>query len=48
MVKKMVKYEETNPYEAESYKLNAGYMDKCVGCNRCLEVCPENALQITE
>ncbi|MBI4765436.1 MAG: 4Fe-4S binding protein [Deltaproteobacteria bacterium] len=48
MVKKMVKFEETNPHEAESYKLNVGYMDKCVGCNRCLEVCPENALQITE
>jgi NAD-dependent dihydropyrimidine dehydrogenase PreA subunit len=47
-VKKTVKFEETNPYEPESYKLFAGYVDKCVGCNRCLEVCPQNALQITE
>jgi formate hydrogenlyase subunit 6/NADH:ubiquinone oxidoreductase subunit I len=47
-VNKMVKYEETNPYEPESFILYVGFMDKCVGCNRCLEVCPEKALQITE
>jgi len=43
---KLVKFKETDPQEPGSFKLTADYVDKCVICNRCVEVCPENALQI--
>jgi ferredoxin len=39
--------EETDKYEPGTYRLRVVYRDKCSGCNRCVEVCPENALTVT-
>lgn len=44
---KMVRMEETDKYEPGTYRLRVVYRDKCSGCNRCVEVCPENALTVT-
>lgn len=44
---KVEKFKETNKKEPGSYKLSAYYIDKCTLCNKCIEVCPVNAITIT-
>lgn len=44
---KQIKWQETDPQEPGGYKLRATFADKCVVCNRCLEVCPTGALEIS-
>lgn len=42
----MVRMEETDKYEAGTYRLRVAFRDKCSACMRCVEVCPENALTV--
>lgn len=43
---KMARMEETDPHEPGTYRLVVIYRDKCSACNKCIEVCPENALTV--
>lgn len=43
---RMVRMEETDKYEPGTYRLFVAYRDKCSGCNHCVEVCPEGALNV--
>lgn len=43
---KQIKFQETDKKEPGSFKLTDDYRDKCVVCNRCMEVCPNKALKI--
>ena len=44
---KVEKYRETDKTEPGAYMLAAPYRDKCTVCNRCIEVCPVDAITIT-
>ena len=44
---KVEKGRETDPTEPGVYALYAPFTDKCTGCNICIEVCPEDALNVT-
>ena len=44
---KVEKYRETDKKESDTYVLSAPYRDKCTVCNKCIEVCPVDALTIT-
>ncbi len=46
-VVKVEKYRETDKKEPDAYVLSAPYRDKCTGCNKCIEVCPVDAITIT-
>ena len=43
---KVEKYRETDKKEPGAYVLSAPYSDKCIGCNKCIEVCPVDAITI--
>jgi ferredoxin len=43
---KMVRMEETDKHEPGNYRLRVAFRDKCSGCNRCVDVCPEGALVV--
>lgn len=45
-VVKMVRLLPTDKHEAGSFRLSAPYRDKCTGCNICVDVCPEDALNV--
>jgi ferredoxin len=38
--------EETDKHEPGNYRLRVAFRDRCSACNRCVEVCPEDALTI--
>lgn len=44
---KSVKFKENDPKEPGVYKLEAVFLDKCLGCNECIEVCPKEAINLT-
>ena len=44
---KVEKYRETDKKEPGAYAAGASYRDKCIVCNRCIEVCPVDAITIT-
>jgi len=44
---KVEKFKETNKKDPGAFKLAAFYRDKCTMCNKCIEVCPVNAITIT-
>ena len=44
---KQEKFKETDENEPGAFRLWVGYGDKCTVCNKCVEVCPVNALTIT-
>jgi ferredoxin len=44
---KQEKFKETDENEPGAFRLLVGYGDKCTVCNKCVEVCPVNALTIT-
>ncbi len=37
---------ETDKTQPGTYSLFVKYRDKCTGCNKCVEVCPVNALSL--
>ncbi|MCC7364695.1 MAG: 4Fe-4S dicluster domain-containing protein [Dehalococcoidia bacterium] len=43
---RMVRLEETDKYLPGTYRLRIAYRDKCSGCNRCVDVCPEDAITV--
>jgi ferredoxin len=43
---RMVRLEETDKYAPGTYRLRVVYRDRCSGCNRCVEICPEGALTV--
>ena len=43
---KVEKFKETDPKEPGSYLLWAHYIDKCSGCEECVRVCPEGAINL--
>jgi len=43
---KMVKFQETDASEPGSFRIRVDYGDKCTVCNRCVDVCPNKAVQI--
>ena len=43
---KVEKYRETDKKEAGTYSLDAPYRDKCTACNKCIDVCPVDAITI--
>jgi len=45
--KKQVKFKESDPREPGNYELLAVRRDKCIMCNKCIDVCPEDAIAIT-
>lgn len=45
--KQLVKYKESDPREPGIYEVVAVRRDKCNMCNKCVEVCPEDAITIT-
>lgn len=44
---KVVKFKETDPKEPHSYTLHATYRRKCSMCNKCIEMCPKQAISIS-
>jgi len=46
-VKEILKFKETDPREPGKYELIAVRRDKCIMCDKCKDVCPENAITIT-
>ena len=46
VMQKEKRLEEMDPRIDGNYVLFAGRRDKCNGCNRCIEVCPVNAIKI--
>jgi ferredoxin len=42
-----VKLKESDPREPGIYEVIPVRRDKCNSCNKCIEVCPENAITIT-
>lgn len=44
---KVEKFKETDKKEPGAYKLVPFYRDKCTMCNKCIDVCPVNAITIT-
>jgi len=44
---KVEKYRETDKKEPGTYVLSSPYRDKCTVCNKCIEVCPVDAITIT-
>ncbi|MBI4303060.1 MAG: 4Fe-4S binding protein [Chloroflexi bacterium] len=44
---KNVKFQETDAKEPGAWRLFARYRALCTACNKCLEVCPVDALTIT-
>ena len=46
-VVKNERLKETDPREAGSYRMDAGWRFKCTGCNDCVDVCPVDAITIT-
>lgn len=45
-VMKMVRLQATDKHEPGSFRLIAKYRDKCTGCNKCVDVCPNDALKV--
>lgn len=39
---------QTDKTEPGSYKAEAYFPDKCTACNVCIDICPVNAITITE
>ncbi len=44
---KVEKFKETDKKEPGAYKLVGFYRDKCTMCNKCIEVCPVDAITIS-
>ena len=44
---KNVKFQETDSKEPGAWKLFVQYRLLCTGCNKCVEVCPVDAITIT-
>ena len=40
------RYKETDATLPGSYILSAMYRDQCLGCNRCIDVCPIDAVNV--
>jgi ferredoxin len=47
-VKEILKFKETDPRVPGKYELIAVRRDKCIRCDKCKDVCPENAITITD
>jgi len=45
--KQVLKLRESDPREPGIYEVLPVRRDKCIKCDRCLEVCPEKAITIT-
>lgn len=45
--KQLLKLKESDPREPGIYEVLPVRRDKCNMCNKCVEVCPENAITIT-
>ncbi len=45
--KEVLKFKETDPREPGKYEVLPVRRDKCIMCNKCTDVCPENAITIT-
>jgi len=43
---KMLRLAETDPREPGAYRLSIIYRDKCTACNKCVDICPVDALKI--
>ena len=43
---KMARMEEPDKYEPGSSRLRVAYRDKCTACNRCMDVCPVDAIVV--
>jgi len=43
---KVERFKETDKKEPGSYRLQGFYRDKCTLCNKCVEICPVNAITI--
>lgn len=46
LVMKQTRFKETDPKEPDSYMLIPLFRSKCTICNRCVEVCPVDAIKI--
>ncbi len=44
---KMIRGMESDKTKPGTFGLIAKYRDKCTACNKCVEVCPLNALSLT-
>jgi ferredoxin len=44
--KQLLKLRESDPREPDIYEVIPVRRDKCNSCNKCLEMCPENAITI--
>ena len=44
---KVEKFKETDKKEPGAFRLDAFLLDKCTLCNKCIEVCPVDAIKIT-
>ncbi|MDY0044355.1 MAG: 4Fe-4S binding protein [Syntrophales bacterium] len=45
--KQILKFRESDPRDPDIYQVLPVRRDKCNGCNKCIEVCPEDAITIT-
>lgn len=43
---KMERLRETDPRDPGAFRLDVFYRDKCLACNDCINVCPEDAIRI--
>ena len=44
---KVERFKETDPKEPGTFKLEAESRYQCTGCEKCIQVCPEDAITIT-